>query len=449
MSIHHLKTIAMASVMALSGPATAVAAEQGPVPAASVQAISLPSAGSVAALYNQYKLKPIWFKNGAPTVAATQLTQILRRAPLDGLGSGPQLADQIDAAVAGATNPTAISQAEQLMSSAWVLYVQTIRRPTSGMVYAYDVLKPQGTRPDQILLGASSAPSLEAHVSSVAAVNPIYSSIRDAEWKRMQATGSSTPDPRVVANLDRVRSIPSKGRFILVDSASQRLFMYENGIPVDSMKVVVGMPTMPTPLISSVMYYVTFNPQWNAPVHLVKGPIATKTLAGGMKYFDHMGYEVMADWTANSAVLPADSVDWKAVSTGKAPPPRIRQKPGKDNFMGLLKFTFPNSQDIYLHDTPAKEKFKLASRDVSNGCVRLEDAQRFGRWLLGREPVAPGTDPEIPVQMPQGVPIVITYITAQPSADGSSLTFAKDIYGWDKPGAQIASSYVSPVAAAR
>ena len=115
--------------------------------------------------------------------------------------------------------------------------------------------------------------------------------------------------------------------------------------------------------------------------------------------------------------------------------------------MGLLKFTFPNSQDIYLHDTPAKNKFEEADRADSNGCVRVEDAQRFARWLLGREPVAPGTVPEIPVQMPAGVPIYLTYITAQPS--NGQIAWTKDVYGWDKPGAQIASSYVSPVAAAR
>ena len=279
-------------------------------------------------------------------------------------------------------------------------------------------------------------------------MNPIYDAIRDAEWARMQASGTLTPDPRILANLDRVRSIPAKGRFILVDSGSQRMFLYENGVPVDSMKVVVGSPEMPTPLIASVMYYVTFNPQWNAPTHLVKGPIATKTLAGGRKYFDSMGYEVMADWTANSAVLPFDSVDWKAVKAGKVSPPRIRQKPGKENFMGLLKFTFPNSQDIYLHDTPAKNKFDEANRADSNGCVRVEDAQRFARWLLGREPVAPGPEPELAVQMPRGVPIYLTYITAQPSA-GGQIAWVNDVYGWDKPGAQIASSYVSPVAAAR
>jgi hypothetical protein len=82
----------------------------------------------VAAIYDQYKIKPIWFRNGAPSVAATQLVQILRRSPLDGLGSGPQLADQIDAAVrATAGNPASIPQAEQLMSAAWVLYVRRSR----------------------------------------------------------------------------------------------------------------------------------------------------------------------------------------------------------------------------------------------------------------------------------------------------------------------------------
>jgi len=444
-----LKRIAFASAVALAAP-VAIAA-QAPVTApAPSGAAAIPTFASVAALYSQYKLKPIWFRNGAPAAAATQLAQILRRAQVDGLASGPQLAAQVESAIAQAAtgDPAALTAAEQTLSAAWVLYVQALKRPTRDMIYAYDVLKPQGGRSDQILLAAAGAASLEQHLSQVAAVNPIYSQIREAEWARMQATGSPSPDHRVLVNLDRVRSIPSRGRFILVDSASQRMFLYENGAPVDSMKVIVGTPEMPTPLIASVMYYVTFNPQWNAPEHLVRGPIAKKTLAGGLSYFKSMGYSVMADWSANAAVLPADSVDWKAVAAGKARPPRVRQDPGPKNFMGLYKFTFPNSQDIYLHDTPAKELFNQASRDLSNGCVRVEDAKRFARWLLGREPVPPGTEAEIPVQMPQGVPIYLTYITAQPSAAGQ-IAYLKDPYGWDRPGAQIASSYVSPVAAAR
>ena len=443
MSISFLKSIAFASAAALVAPGAAVAADQAAVPVAATQAIALPTAGSVAAIYNQYKMKPIWFRNGAPTVAATQLVQILQRSPLDGLGSGPQLADQIEAAMRSTNgNPATVDAAEQLMSAAWVLYVQTIKRPTPGMIYQYDVLKPQGGRTDQILLGAAAAPSLEAHISSVAAVNPIYSSIRDAEWARMQASGIPTPDPKIIANLERARSIPARGKFVLVDVASQRLFMYENGAPVDSMKVIVGDTKLPTPMIASVMYYITYNPYWNAPDHLVKGPIAAKTLAGGKKYFDSMGYQVMADWTANSATVPFESVNWKDVAAGKTHV-RVRQDPGPKNFMAQLKYPFANPQDIYLHDTPEKGPFSLANRARSNGCVRLEDAQRFGRWLLGSEPNPPGTTPEIQVQLPRGVPIYITYLTAQPTGTGQ-IAWVKDEYGWDKPGAQVASTYISP-----
>jgi murein L,D-transpeptidase YcbB/YkuD len=446
-SISFLKSIAFASAAALVAPGAAVAADQAAVPVAATQAIALPTAGSVAAIYNQYKMKPIWFRNGAPTVAATQLVQILRRSPLDGLGSGPQLADQIEAAMRSTNgNPAAVDAAEQLMSSAWVLYVQTIKRPTPGMIYQYEVLKPQGGRTDQILLGAAAAPSLEAYISSVAAVNPIYSGIRDAEWARMQAAGTMTPDPKILANLERARSIPSRGRFVLVDVASQRLFMYENGAPVDSMKVIVGDTKLPTPMIASVMYYITYNPYWNAPDHLVKGPIAAKTLAGGKKYFDSMGYQVMADWSANSATVPFESVNWKDVAAGKTHV-RVRQDPGPKNFMAQLKYPFANPQDIYLHDTPEKGPFSLANRARSNGCVRLEDAQRFGRWLLGREPSPPGTTPEIQVQLPRGVPIYITYLTAQPTS-GGQIAWVKDEYGWDQPGAQVASTYISPAARA-
>lgn len=449
MNAMQTKKIARASLAALLAAAPAAAAtDQGAVPMAATQAVALP-VGAVASVYSQFNLGSLWFQAGVPKPAINQLTAILRRAPVDGLASGPQLAVQVEAAArqAASGNPVDVAAAERTLSAAWVLYVQTIKRPTRDMIYAYDVLKPQGTRADQILLVANAAPSLEQHLAQVASVNPIYAGIRDLEWTRMQASGSISPDPRIAANLDRVRSIPSRGRFILVDSGSQRMFMYENGVPVDSMKVIVGTPEMPTPLIASVMYYVTFNPQWNAPEHLVRGPIAKKTLAGGLEYFNSMGYEVMADWSRASATIPAETIDWKAIAAGKEKPPRIRQKPGKDNFMGLMKFTFPNSQDIYLHDTPGKLLFNQTPRDLSNGCVRLEDAPRFARWLLGREPVAPGTDPEMPVQMPQGVPIFLTYITAQPS--GGQLTFVKDVYGWDKPGARVASTYVSPVAAAR
>jgi murein L,D-transpeptidase YcbB/YkuD len=438
MKAQHFTCGALAALLATAAPAADV------VSAGPAAAVSVPSAATVTSFYSTYNIPPIWFRGGAQSPAGSRLVQILQRSVVDGFSSGPALAAQVQGALAQAATGKKedIAAAERVLSTAWVSYVQSLKRPTPGMIYAFPVLQPQGNRPDQILLAAAAAPSLEQYLDTVSAVNPIYSAIRDAEWARMQTTGAMPPDPRVIANLDRVRSLPSKGRFLLVDSATQRLFLYENGVPVDSMKVIVGMVKphyMPTPLIASYMYYITYNPYWNAPDHLVREAIAPKTLAGGMKYFKGMGYEVMADWTENSVTIPPESVDWKAVAAGKTKL-RIRQKPGKDNFMGVLKFPFPNPQDIYLHDTPAKDKFNLASRDLSNGCVRVEDAKRLGRWLLGTDPVPPGPEPEIRVQAPRGLPIYLTYITAQPK-DGQ-LTFVKDIYGWDKPtagtGAQVA-----------
>jgi murein L,D-transpeptidase YcbB/YkuD len=118
---------------------------------------------------------------------------------------------------------------------------------------------------------------------------------------------------------------------------------------------------------------------------------------------------------------------------------RVRQKPSGANSMGDLKFPFANPEDIFLHDTPMREYFNLASRDKSNGCVRLEDARRFARWLLGREAVKPNNGAEQFEQLPRGVPIFTTYLTAQPA--NGQLTFVKDIYGWDpQPGTQVASN---------
>lgn len=411
----------MRKLLALAASSAAlVAASPAPVvPASPLSA----SAASVSGFYDTFRSQPIWFKNGVNSALVSQLTAILQRAPFDGLAAGPQLAAEVQAAAAQAATGRAedVANAERVLSSAWVQYVQAIKKPTAGMVYVYPVLQPQGSRPDQILLTAAAAPSLENYLTMTSRVNPVYAQLRDAAWGEAQATGNMTPDPRLLANLDRVRSLPAGGKFVVVDSGTQMLTMFDNGQPVDSMKIVVGKTEYPTPMIASVMYYIVYNPYWNAPDHLVR-KIAQNYLTMGDKYLKSRGYQVMKDWTAASAVVASTEVDWKAVASGKEQV-RIRQKPQDDNSMGDLKFPFPNNLDIFLHDTPHKEYFARANRNLSNGCVRLEDARRFGRWLLGTEPAAPGTDAEIQVQLPRGVPVYLTYTTAQ-VRDGKIAYFA-------------------------
>jgi murein L,D-transpeptidase YcbB/YkuD len=423
----------------VSGLALALACAPPASAAVEGQSAAVPVAAAVASFYDTYNVQPIWFRGGANTAAIAQLTAILQRAPFDGLPEGPQLAAQVQAAAAAAATGKAedIANAERVLSSAWVQYVQAVKKPTAGMIYAYPVLRPQGERADQILLTTASAPSLASYLASTSDVNAIYKQLRDTAWAEAQASGNLTPDPRLLANLDRVRSLPAKGRFLLVDSGVSMLTLYQDGQVVDSMKVITGTDELPTPLIASYMYYITYNPYWHAPDHLVRKTIAPNMLRLGASYLKSHGYHVIEDWSETPTIIDPSKVDWKGAAAGKVHL-KIQQDPGPLNSMGILKFPFPNPEDIYLHDTPDHEKFKLANRNLSNGCVRVEDAKRLGTWLLGREPVSPGNTPELRVQLPRPTPIYLTYITAQ-VRDGK-LSYLPDLYGWDRKPPQFASN---------
>jgi L,D-transpeptidase YcbB len=425
-----------ASALLSAAPAFAQAGASAPTAA---QGAAVPAATAVASYYETWHAQPIWFRGGAESPAVAQLVAILQRAPFDGFAAGPQLAAQVQAAAAQARSGNAadMAAADRTLSTAWVQYVQQVKRPTAGMIYAYPVLQPQGSRTDQILLTAAAAPSLERYLVATSTVNPIYAQLRDTAWAQAQAGGNLTPDPRLLANLDRVRSLPATGRFLLVDAGSSILTLYQNGQPIDSMKIITGTKELPTPLIASVMYYITYNPYWHAPDHLVRKTIAPNVLKLGLSYFKSHGYDVIDEWSEHAKVIDPKTIDWKAAAAGTLHL-KIRQDPGPLNSMGILKFPFPNPEDIYLHDTPDHEKFGKANRNLSNGCVRVEDARRLGRWLLGHDPVSPGSDAETRVQLPQGTPVYLTYITAK-AGDGK-LTYLPDLYGWDRAPPQFASS---------
>jgi len=428
--IPFLATCGLAALLlAAAPPAMARKASATPPASPALQAsmASMPQQAAINAYYSRWQ-GPAWFGDGGRP--ATELASILRRAPLDGLANGPALAAEVEQATQAAAtgNSADTAAAKRILSAAWVAYVEAIRQPTRNMIYGYASLAPKPGDVDQILTSAAGAKSLQQHLTVVSAVNPVYSELREAAWSQMRSSSGAAPDPRIVANLNRLRSLPVGGRFVLVNAATQRLQMYENGRSVDSMKVIVGTKELPTPMIASVIYYATFNPYWNVPDHLVRKTVAANVLRQGMGYLKSRGYQVMSDWSEKATVIPSSQIDWKAVAAGKTKI-RVRQLPGPGNSMGRLKFSFANGEDIYLHDTPSKGLFAKSDRALSNGCIRLEDATRFGRWLLGREPVAPSSEPEQFVQLPHGVPVYVTYLTAQP-AEGK-ISYAADIYDRD------------------
>jgi murein L,D-transpeptidase YcbB/YkuD len=420
----------------LVGAACAAAAVVAvPAPAATsprVDAVSrAPADQAVADFYAARQGAPLWLHSGTDSPAARELIGALRRASLDGLATGPALADQAQSLIARAEqgDMSTLLAADRLLSTAWILYVQTLQVPPAGMTYADPWVAPRRHPPAQILAAAASAPSLAAHVRTVSAVNPLYAQLRDAAWAEMQANGSQL-DPRVLTSLDRARDMPFQDRYIMVDAAAARLYMIEDGRIVDSMKVIVGSADDPTPMLASTIYYATLNPYWHVSGELIRSLIAPNVLSQGLGYLKRQGYQIQsADSTGDDApLIDPQTVDWHAVADGRQMV-RVRQLPGPANSMGRLKFGFPNATDIYLHDTPVKEKFYEADRTLSHGCIRLEDAERLGRWMMGRDPQAPSNAPEVNIALPTPVPIYVTYLTAQ--AKDGQLSFIDDSYGLD------------------
>ena len=205
--------------------------------------------------------------------------------------------------------------------------------------------------------------------------------------------------------------IPVQGRYVLVDATSARLYMIENGRVQDSMRVIVGKPDTPTPALKSFLNYETLNPYWHVGPDLAKTIIAPRVLKDGDSYLVRQGYQILTSWGPEGRILSPDSVDWKAVAAGEAQI-YVRQLPGPANSLGQFKFDLPDSDGIYLHDTPKKELFAQEDRNLSHGCVRLEDAPRLARWLLGKDPPVAAA-PEEHVLLPKPVPIRISYLDSR------------------------------------
>jgi len=376
--------------------------------------------------------------------AAIHLITMLQSSALDGID--PQQFDigRLLGALreASAGNWAAVDRANRLFDRALVDYVTALRsRPSSDWVIIDPAAAPRPPSADSLLAEAAVAASLERWVDQMPFMHPA-----DAEMRRALAQakdrGDRDTEARLKANLHRLRFLPADGRYVLVNAAAQRLFMYEDGRVVDSMKVVVGKPINPTPVMAATIKFTALNPYWNVPTDLAAERIAPHVLKQGTGYLRQLGYVVLSDWSDSATPVDPETVDWQAVADGQVKV-RVRQDPGPHNSMGRMKFMFPNPQGVYLQDTPDKELLNEAARLFSGGCVRLEDAPRLASWLYGRplDPQGAGTEQPVPLETP--VPVYIAYLTAMP--DGGQIVYYDDIYGKDR--SELAASGDGRVAA--
>ncbi len=255
--------------------------------------------------------------------------------------------------------------------------------------------------------------------------------IADATTLRSLNRGPNYYERIIEANLQRARALPADlgRRYILVDTAAARLWMYEDDRPVDSMRVIVGRPGSLTPMLAAYVRHAVLNPYWNVPPDLVRSRIAPNALSIGPSYLRERGYEVLSGYELDAEPVDPTTIDWAAVVAGRQEV-RVRQRPGPGNMMGDVKFMLSDDLGIYLHDTPDRQLFAGDDRRQSSGCIRLEDPQRLGRWLFGRTLVAQTDRPELRVDLPEPVPVYVTYRTVETSPDG--LVFRDDGYGLDR-----------------
>jgi murein L,D-transpeptidase YcbB/YkuD len=392
------------------------------------------TSGQVASFY-AYGPGPLWIDPaGTLDPGADQLVKLIRSAADDGLNPVTLHSAELSEAVFLAEQqptPDNLAKAEVALSRAFTDYVSALRRDTGDhMRYEASTLQPRYYGAYYVLSQAAKAPSLTQYLSTMSWMHPLYGPLR---WALL-TDASVTPEGRrvAIANLERIRQIPATpdGRHIIINSATAMLTMYDGNRVADEMRVVVGKPDphKETPAYAGYIRSAFVNPYWNVPDDFVRSLIARNVLNEGMPYLKRQGYEVLSGWTSDAQLLDPTKLDWHAVQRGELAV-HVRQKPGPRNSMGTVKYEFPNPYGIYLHDTPEKDLMDKDNRQLSAGCIRLEDAKKLGEWLLNAPLDMSSDAPEQRLDLPKPVPVYVVYLTA--SVDNGKLTISDDPYARD------------------
>ncbi len=229
------------------------------------------------------------------------------------------------------------------------------------------------------------------------------------------------PQPPVVVNVPE---------FVL------RVFTADHTVAL-RMNVVVGKAVRhQTPVFAKDMLYIVFRPYWNVPSSILRSEIVP-AIVKDRNYIANKKFEVV---TYGGQVVTSGPISDDVLAQLRAGKLTVRQTPGPDNALGLVKFLFPNEHSVYLHSTPAQQLFSQSRRDFSHGCIRVQEPAQLAAYLLRNQP--PWTLDKVRAAMQSGpnnqqvnlkvpVPVLILYVTAVVEEDGS-VHFFNDIYGHDK-----------------
>ncbi|MEX2578996.1 MAG: L,D-transpeptidase family protein [Verrucomicrobiales bacterium] len=264
-----------------------------------------------------------------------------------------------------------------------------------------------------------------------------------SSWRYLN-TNAADRYRSITINLHRARLLPDGlgERYIIANLPSAELHAFDaNDFHVMSMRIVHGKASdssLHTKIFRDTMQEIVFGPYWNVPRSIAMKEIIPKA-QGDWGYLSRNGYEIVDAFNPGSTRtyrLSPDSLD--LVSQGKL---LVRQRPGPSNALGSIKFLFPNTYSIYMHDTPAKNLFARSERDFSHGCVRVEKPDELGAWVLGtqgwsaeevKETMTSGRRKNLAVK--DKINVYLTYFTTfpRPGPGGKIiLAPARDVYERD------------------
>jgi len=244
----------------------------------------------------------------------------------------------------------------------------------------------------------------------------------------------------IALNISRLRSDRENfgDEYIVVNIPDFRMSFVKDNQDVLGMRVVVGRRKNPTPIFSSYMKYFEINPYWTVPDSIVKKEMLHR-IQEDPDYLSSRRFKMYKTWKSGAKSVDAFDIDWWKYSDDSDLPFRFVKEPGKGNPLGFVKFMFPNSHAVYMHDTDERRLFKSPVRAYSHGCIRLQRPQDLLDFISQNyTSVSPELIDEARAskknqsfKLNKNIPVHIRYWTAWVNDDGG-VSFRNDIYGYDR-----------------
>lgn len=238
---------------------------------------------------------------------------------------------------------------------------------------------------------------------------------------------------QMMVNLERMRWLPIEfgNEYLIANIPEYKLHVIENNKLVWTTNVVVGKDVKQTTIFKGNISRIVLNPYWNIPNSIIMGEIIPN-IKKNPNYLENNNMEVLS----GDKIVNTSNINWDKYK--KTVPFIIRQKPGKGNALGRMKFLFPNNFNIYLHDTPSKGLFNESKRAFSHGCIRVENPNKLLLYLLRNDKTwnqekvdaVLETDKEFGIIIKPTIPVYIVYFTSWVDNNGQ-LNFRDDIYNLD------------------